>query len=225
VRLSLIVPAYNEAKILPSSLERLHRAFPHAELILVADGCVDDTRDVCVSLPFPVRYLQHQPNRGKGFAVKRGMLAARGDLLVFTDADLPFGIEGVTAVLQRLDGDDAPDIVIASKASEQRGPAYQVARFLVRRVVRAVLGLRFEDTQAGLKGFRREPAGTIFNQTVIERFATDMEILYIARKHGYRVRPVILNLDTTHVRPSHFTTKQGLMLLRDIWRIRRMQYR
>ena len=225
MRLSLIIPAYNEARILPGSLRRLHEAFPEAELIVVSDGCRDDTRVVCGSFSFPVRVLSHRPNRGKGFAVKRGMLAARGELLVFTDADLPFGTDGVAAVVEHLAAPGAPDIVIASKAAEQRGFAYQAARSLVRRAVRALLGLRFVDTQAGLKGFRREPATTIFAQTIIERFATDMEILYIAQQHGYRVEPVPLDLDETHFRPSSFTAKQGAMLLRDIWRIRRTAYR
>ena len=230
--LSLVVPSYNEAAILPASLKRLHAAFPGAEIIVVSDGSADDTAATVAALPFPVRFLEHHPNRGKGFSVKQGMLAARGRALVFTDADLPFGAEGVAAVVDRLTaqaagGEEAgaPDLVIACKASEQRGRGYQLARALVRQVVRLLLGLEFADTQAGLKGFRREPAERIFVQTVIERFAADMEILYIARLHGYRVAPVTLHLDDTNGRPSSFTVKQGLLLLRDIWRIRRHCYR
>ncbi len=177
------------------------------------------------SLSFPVRLLRHHPNRGKGFAIRRGVLAAQGEVIVFTDADLPFGTEGVRAVVERLEAADAPDVVIASKATEQRGVAYRVARALVRQVVRVVLGLSFQDTQAGLKGFRRESASTIFSQAVVDRFATDLEILYIARRHDYRVSPVLLELETTGGRPSSFTAGQGLLLLRDIWRIARHQYR
>lgn len=224
-RLSLVVPSFNEARILPENLDRLHSSFPEAEIILVSDGSSDRTESVPSGLSFPVRLLEHHPNRGKGFAIRRGVLAAEGELIVFTDADLPFGVEGVRTVVERLEAADAPEVVIASKATEQRGLGYLAARAVVRLVIRAVLGLSFPDTQAGLKGFRRDQARTVFCQATVDRFATDLEILYIARRHDYRVLPVLLDLEITHFRPSSFTAKQGLLLLRDIWRIRRHPYR
>ena len=100
--LSIIVPAYNEAATLEQTLPRIHERFPDAELIVVGDGCRDDTGARSCGLGFPVTYIEYHPNRGKGYAIRQGMLAAHGDLAVFTDADLPFGADGVQQVVDVL---------------------------------------------------------------------------------------------------------------------------
>jgi len=224
MQLSIVIPSYNEAPILTQTLTRLHEAFPEAELVLVSDGCVDDTEHVCRRLPFPVRYIGYQPNRGKGHAVRRGMLAATGDIAVFTDADLPFGTEGVERVVAALEQRADAQIAIGQKQGEQKDLLYRFLRAGVRLVVRAVTGLGFGDTQAGLKAFRRSAARLIYTRTFIDRFATDIEVLYLARRYGLAVTEVPLTVGET-LRPSSFNSRQGMLLFLDVWRIRRHRYR
>jgi dolichyl-phosphate beta-glucosyltransferase len=222
--LSIIVPAYNEAAILAQTLPRLHERFPDAELVVVGDGCSDDTGARIGELGFAVNYIEYQPNRGKGYAIRRGMLAAHGDLAVFTDADLPFGVDGVQQVVDLLGRAlDRYDVVIASKLQQQRDVVYRSARWAVRRLVVLLTGLRYPDTQAGLKGFSSEARRTIFGRAVVDRFATDIEMLYLAQRAGLRVGVVPLAV-AGELRPSTFNSRQGLLLLADLWKIRLHRY-
>ena len=223
-RVSIIVPAYNEAPILDKTLSQLVAAFPEEELILVSDGSSDATQEVAARLAPAVTYLTYQPNHGKGYAIRTGMLAAGGDLLVFTDADLPFGVEGVKCVLAELRAPDGCDIAIAEKIRLRRGRAYRAARWGVRLIIRAFNGLRMPDTQAGLKGFTRPAARRIFTRTRINRFAADIEMLYLAQREGLRIASVPMEV-RKDPRPSTFNAKQGFYLILDIWRIRFHAYR
>ena len=223
-RVSIIVPAYNEAPILEKTLGRLVAAFPEEEVILVSDGSSDATADVAARLAPAVTFLTYQPNHGKGYAIRTGMLAANGDLLVFTDADLPFGVEGVQRVLAELRVSNGCDIAIAEKTRLRRGRAYRAARWGVRLIIRAFNGLRMPDTQAGLKGFTRPAARRIFTRTRIDRFAADIEMLYLAQREGLRITSVPMEV-REDPRPSTFNAKQGFYLILDIWRIRFHAYR
>lgn len=220
-RVSIVVPAYNEGPTVGDTLSELTARFPGAEVILVSDGCTDDTCAVARSLSQPVSVVEYRPNRGKGYAVRMGMLAARGEVMVFTDADLPFGTAGVQRLLEEFQRRPDADVVIAEKTGAYRSRGYRAARAVVRAVVRATLGLDQTDTQAGLKGFRRDAARVIFSQAVIDGFAADMEMLAIAAREGLSVVAVPLRVLNDTVRPSTFTPRQGLRLLEDIWAIRR----
>jgi dolichyl-phosphate beta-glucosyltransferase len=223
-RVSIIVPAYNEAPILEKTLCRLVAAFPDEEVILVGDGSSDATEEVAARHAPAVTFLTYQPNRGKGYAIRTGMLAATGDLLVFTDADLPFGVEGVQRILAELRASDGCDIAIAEKIRLHRGRAYRAARWGVRLIIRALNGLSLPDTQAGLKGFTRSAARRIFPLTRIDRFAADIEMLYLAQREGLRITSVPMEV-RKDPRPSTFNAKQGFYLIMDIWRIRFHAYR
>ena len=199
-------------------------AFPEAEVILVSDGSSDATQELAARLAPAVTCLTYQPNHGKGYAIRTGMLAASGDLLVFTDADLPFGVEGVQRVLAELQVSEGCDIAIAEKIRLRRGRAYRTARWGVRLVIRAFNGLRMPDTQAGLKAFTRPAARRIFTRTRIDRFAADIEMLYLAQREGLWITSVPMEV-RNDPRPSTFNAKQGFYLVLDIWRIRFHTYR
>lgn len=218
---SIVVPAFNEASILSSTLEQLTARFPASEIIVVSDGSVDDTAAVARSFHPAVSLIEYSPNRGKGRAVCTGMLAASGEILIFTDADLPFGVDGVQRLLDVFRAQQSVDIVIAEKTGLYRGPFYRAARAVVRFGVRWSLDLDHADTQAGLKGFRRRAAQVVFCQAVVDGFAADMEILSIAAREGFRVASVPMEVVNDELRPSTFTARQGVRLLRDIQAIRR----
>jgi len=195
---SIVIPAYNEGKSLPVSLpvvrDYLSTHFPVFEIVLVDDGSTDDTvgiaNEFAKSHP-EVRVLRLPQNRGKGAAVRAGMLAARGDVIVFTDADLSTPMEEIDKALGFLN--EGADLVIGSRslpASEiQRHQP--VSREVMGRtfnlLVRGMFGLPFRDTQCGFKCYRRKAAQAIYSQTRIDGFAFDVETLVIARHLGCQV--------------------------------------
>ncbi len=194
--LSIIIPACNEEKRLPSSLGRVTefagRQSYGIEVIVVDNASTDATKGIIEEVasrhPF-VRYL-YEGRRGKGAAVKKGMLAGEGEYLLICDADLAVPIEDAGKILAALR--DGSDIAIGSrevKGARRYGePAY---RHLMGRIfnliVRLLLLPGVRDSQCGFKCFSRPAAADLFSTGVIEGWAFDAEILYISRLRGYRV--------------------------------------
>ena len=194
--LSIIVPAYNEERRLPQTLPRIV-AFLQAQdypgdVIVVDDGSFDNTAYVVEEMAAQVPFITliRNEHRGKGYAVKTGVLAAQGDYLFLCDADLSMPIEEVAKFLPpALEG---YDVAIGSRevegARRYDEPPYRhlmgrVFNFLVRLL--AVRG--FQDTQAGFKCFRREVAHEVFPYQTMDGFGFDVEILFISQKRGYRI--------------------------------------
>jgi glycosyltransferase involved in cell wall biosynthesis len=144
-------------------------------------------------MPF-VRLVSNGENRGKGYSVRHGMLAARGRLALFTDADLSSPIEEIEKLLAALAAGN--DIAIGSRAldrsliSVHQSRHRELAGMVFNGFVRVITGLPFHDTQCGFKIFRREPSRIIFEQQRIERFGFDPEILFLAKRHGLRTAEV-----------------------------------
>jgi glycosyltransferase involved in cell wall biosynthesis len=169
------------------------REWSFREIIVVDDGSSDSTvaeAEKYVGQGHPVRILKNPGNRGKGYAVRNGMLEAKGEWLLFSDADLSTPIEEFEKLFAAV-GDSVP-IAIGSRAldrsligvhqSQFRERAGQVFNFAMRLALR----LDIHDTQCGFKLFRRDAARAIFSRQLLERFGFDAEILFIARKLGYR---------------------------------------
>ena len=192
--LSIVIPAFNEESRLPGSLEKiaayLREKRPNTEVIVVDDGSQDRTAAVAESwrdrIP-TLRVVSNGVNRGKGFSVRHGSLEARGEIVLFTDADLSSPIEEAEKLLAAL---EAHDVAIGSRAVDRslievhESPFREFAGIIFNRIVRVTLRLPFVDTQCGFKAFRRERCRIIFEQQTIERFGFDPELLYLARHHG-----------------------------------------
>jgi dolichyl-phosphate beta-glucosyltransferase len=160
------------------------------EVIVVDDGSTDLTADVANSFRGEIQRLRvvgNQKNRGKGYSVRRGMLEARGRMVLFTDADLSAPIDQADKLLAALAD---YDVAIGSRAldrsliSVHQSVFREYAGIIFNFIVRVILRLPFVDTQCGFKAFRREPCRVIFQQQRIERFGFDPELLYLARHHG-----------------------------------------
>ena len=191
-----MIPAYNEATRLPPTLERV-RAWLAAsglahEVLVADDGSTDATAEVARAGGATV--LSGGPNRGKGHAVRRGMLAARGRRRLMTDADLSTPIEDVAALMARLD--EGYDVAIASRALpgariEVRQPAYREGMGRVfNLLVRALAVPGIHDTQCGFKLFTAEAAEAAFRPALLDGFSFDVETLYLARRRGLRIAEV-----------------------------------
>jgi dolichyl-phosphate beta-glucosyltransferase len=197
--LSIVIPAFNEERRLPKTLTRIHEYLGErklrAEVIVVDDGSADGTAKLVeeVSSEYPeVRLLSNGRNRGKGFSVKHGMLEARGEIALFTDADLSAPIEEADKLLAAL-RERKCDGAIGSRAVDRSLIMVHQARhrelmgMVFNQAVRFITGVPFADTQCGFKVFRREQARIIFEQQLIEGFGFDPEILFLAQRHGLAV--------------------------------------
>jgi len=202
IHLSVIIQAYNEQESLPktiiSSSDYLRKQNFGYEIIVVSDGSKDRTADVVRKLMQSVpnlRIIDEKINRGKGYAVKIGMLKAAGDFRLFMDADNATTIDQVERMWPEFE--KGADVVIGSRDIE--GANIVVAqpwwRILLGNifnlVVQIIGGMRgIKDTQCGFKGFRAVVAEDIFNKCRIERWAFDVEVLLIAKKFGYKIKEI-----------------------------------
>jgi glycosyltransferase involved in cell wall biosynthesis len=198
---SFVIPAYNEGVRLRPTLHALIRHIQEqnwdAEILVVNDGSTDDTAQIVreYGKAHPQVLLVENPgNRGKGFSVRNGMLHARGDICLFSDADLSSPITEAQKLFDAIA--QGADIAIGSRwlraeLQTERQPLYrQLFGRIYNLVLRIVLGLRFADTQCGFKAFRRDAAQRIFPLQRIERWGFDPEILFLARRAGLRVEEV-----------------------------------
>jgi len=198
---SIVIPAYNEGKRLGPTLERVlsyvHAQGWNAEIIVVNDGSRDDTADVVRNFAAkdPALHLVENPgNRGKGYSVRNGMLHARGRIVLFSDADLSSPIEEAPKLFQALE--EGADVAMGSRwlraeTQTRRQPFHrQVFGRIFNLLLRMTLGLHFADTQCGFKAFKRAAVQTIFPLQRIERWGFDPEILFLARKRGFKIKEV-----------------------------------
>ena len=201
--LTIVVPAYNEGRRLPATLETLCSYLESSplrakEIVVVDDGSTDQTaaivREWSVRNPM-VRLLQNPGNRGKGYAVRAGFGEARCEWVLFTDADLSTPIEDLARLEAAIAASGAGG-AIGSRALDRKlvGKRQSLGREISGRVfnlfVRLVTGLPYRDTQCGFKLFRRDVAQALAARQKLEGFGFDVEILFIARRLGYRVEEV-----------------------------------
>ncbi|MDP9054196.1 MAG: glycosyltransferase family 2 protein [Acidobacteriota bacterium] len=229
--ISIIIPAFNEEGRLPGTLRRVEQylcesAWDFHETLVVDDGSTDGT--VAAAMTFAscnphIRVLRNPGNRGKGYSVRHGMLEARGDWRLFSDADLSTPIEELeklwSAVAQ---GND--EIAIGSRALDRsligvHQPGYrETMGQLFNGVMRAATGLPIADTQCGFKLFRADVARELFSRQRLERFGFDAEVLFIAFKRGYTIAEVPVRWN--HVDGSKVGMLTGLHAFGELAEIR-----
>src|SRR5581483_2460170 len=227
---SIVIPAYNEAKRLGSSLERVGNYVTtqrwDAEVIVVNDGSHDGTPELVLQCaqryPF-MRLIENPGNRGKGYSVRNGMMHASGDLLLFSDADLSSPIEESAKLFSAIA--NGADIAIGSRwiRPETQTKRQKLLRQFYGRAfnvaLRILLRLKQKDTQCGFKAFTREAAQKVFPLQQIERWGFDPELLFLARKFGFRVKEVPVawaHAGGTRIQPL----RDGLRMFAEVLKIR-----
>ena len=230
VQYSIVIPAYNESARIGRTLSEVIRSIEkngwNAEVLVVNDGSTDDTTAIVQSFATAhpiIRLIENEGNRGKGYSVRHGMLAAAGSIVMFTDADLSSPMDEAERLFAALR--EGADVAIGSRWLERKRqtihqPLYR--QFFGRcfnAVTRMVMRLPFADTQCGFKAFTSSAAQTIFQLQRIERWGFDPEILFIALKRGYTVREVAVTWG--HDERSRISyLKDGIKMLEELMYIR-----
>jgi glycosyltransferase involved in cell wall biosynthesis len=212
---SIILPAFNESARIGSSLEKalafVREQRWNVEIIVVNDGSRDDTADIVRNFMIhapELRLLENPGNHGKGYSVRNGMLNARGDILLFSDADFSSPILESIKLIAAIE--QGADVAIGSRwlLAETQTKRQPLLRQFVGRaynlLLRLVLGLPYKDTQCGFKAFTRRAAEVIFTRQQIEGWGFDPELLFIARKFGLKMTEVAVvwaNDDRSKINP------------------------
>ncbi len=207
--ISIVIPAFDESERLGDSIRRIlsfiKRENLAAELIVVDDGSSDQTAEVaektCAEFPeLSTKVIHYEENRGKGYAVKIGLLAAKGEVAIFSDADLSTPIEELYKLVKPVQ-DGEYDVTFGSRAldrsligthqpwrREQGGKVFNL-------IVRTLTGLPFWDTQCGFKAFNMQKFRPLLDLMTIDRFGFDVEFLYLANYKGLRLKEIPVRWD------------------------------
>jgi dolichyl-phosphate beta-glucosyltransferase len=226
--LSIVIPAYNEERRLPATLDRIaayldRSPVPVVEILVVDDGSSDGTAALVEARGGIVRLVRNPGNRGKGYAVRNGMLAAKGDWILSTDADLSAPIEELEKLITAARRENAV-VAIGSRALDRKlvkvhqPMMREVSGRAFNMVMRAVTGLPFRDTQCGFKLFRQGAAKNIFSRQLEDGFSFDVEDLVIARMLG--LRSIEVPVEWSNVEGTKVSLSQGIKSFADLVRIR-----
>jgi dolichyl-phosphate beta-glucosyltransferase len=227
--LSVVIPAYNEEARIGGTLRRLREYLSTQgytwEVVVVDDGSRDATGSI-VRRDLPeATVLRHDPNRGKGATVRTGMLAARGEYVVFIDADMATPIAELPRALAALD--NGADLAIGVRhwpdGRDYRDLEPPLRRLFGRAFNLAVRGLGLvgvRDTQCPFKVFPRAVAQRLFGRACIDSIVFDVEILYLARRSGLRTATVPVEWENVAGSRMHVSARHAWVVLRDLLRIR-----
>ena len=219
MKISVIIPMYNENKIVADTVKTLDKALENDfgkgeyEMIFSNDGSVDGCDQTAVSMmaSYPaLSVIGDKTNHGKGYAVRQGMLCAKGDFVLFTDCDLAYGTDVIKRFYDKF-VESKTDIVVGSRRIDKSGyEGYTLKRKLMSeayiRVINIASGYKGTDSQCGIKGFSNEGAKKIFSKTEIDRFAFDLEALLLAKKMKLKISEVpvkVINHNESKIRPVH----------------------
>ncbi len=230
LNITLVIPMYNESGIIKDTaktLDKYMRAnFDNYEILFSDDGSVDGCGDIVRELGLDsVRVTGYKENKGKGGAVRHAMLEAKGEIVVFTDADLAYGTDVIRAAYDKMMGEPDVAMLIGSRNLCRDGyEGYTALRKLMSKSYIKLLGLmggfRLSDSQCGCKAFRNNAAKDIFGRGKVNSFAFDFECILWAQRLGYKIAemPVkIINHRESTVRVFRDTIK----MLRDVYGIRK----
>lgn len=228
--LSIVIPAYKEEERIHVVLEAIERLERHVdfsiETIVVIDGSPDRTDRSAQRFSDRIsdlKIINREENRGKGYTVKEGILQAKGDYILFADADNSTPIEQVKKLLDVV---ESYEVVIGSRYSwdgklARPQPFYRIwgSRFL-NLIIRILAVPGIYDTQCGFKLFQHDAAIEIFKRTKFDRFSFDIEVLAIAKKLGYKIKEVgIIWYDNPHSTVNPI--KDGFQMIKDSWQVRK----
>jgi glycosyltransferase involved in cell wall biosynthesis len=215
-KISVIVPCYKAEKFLAKNLEEIKKSiakyFPNYEIIAVIDGEADNSKEEAEKVP-GIRVISYKQNKGKGYALKYGFEHSTGDYITFIDCDMDIHPDQLRNFFPYL---ATADLVIGSK----RHPFSKLHYPLTRRILSngflvyswLILGIKLRDTQSGFKLIKREVLEVIMPLVMVKRYGFDLELCFLAQKHGFRTVEAPLHIDF-----QSYDGKSSTIKIKDIW--------
>ncbi len=228
MKVSVVIPSYNEEKRIEKTAETLSKfladSFEDYEIIFVSDGSIDSTFSLAKKLSEAnnkIKAVGYTNNKGKGYAVRTGILESQGNVVVYTDCDLAYGTDVIKQAISLMTEKNA-DIVIGSRNLDNESyKGYSFTRKFMSKVyfklISVISGFKHSDSQCGFKCFKTEVAHDIFKECKIDSFAFDLEALLKAQDKGYKIAELsvkILNNDNRGTKVRMF--KDSIKMLHDI---------
>ena len=232
MKISLVVPMYNEEKIIRDTARELHSYMSQRfgsgefEILFSNDGSLDRCAFAVEELSLDgVRVVGYDKNQGKGCAVRDGMLKAEGDVIMFTDADLAYGTDVIGRFYEHFEQNGDTDILIGSRNIGDDGyEGYTFLRKIMSKTFIRVLciagGFKLSDSQCGCKAFKKNAAVDVFSKCTVNGFAFDFEVIMIAEKLKLKIAEAPVKI-INHRESKVNIIKDTLRMLRDIVRIRK----
>ena len=230
MKFSLCIPMYNESSIIKDTARTLHEYmsenFEDYEIIFSDDGSKDGCGDMVREMNLPcVRVVRYEQNMGKGYAVRTAMLAAEGDYVMFTDADLAYGTDVIKEVYKTFLANPDASVVIGSRNLHKDGyEGYTAIRKLASKAYIKVLcilgGFKLSDSQCGCKAFTGEAVKRIFPRCEINRFAFDFECILWAVKYGMKVAEMPVKI-INHRESTVNVMRDAPKMVKDIFKMKK----
>lgn len=231
MKVSLIIPMYNESSIIDGALDTFYNflkgKYEDFELIFVSDGSTDGCGSPVKALSESdprVRLCEYSPNRGKGYAVRTGMLAATGDIRIFTDCDNAYGEEAVGRLADEMAKGEY-DIIVGSRNLSSDGyegytKIRKIASKAYIKTISVAAGFKLSDSQCGIKGFTAEAAKRVFDNATVDRWAFDLEAIMIANKLNLKIGEMAVKV-INHRESKVHVLSDSIKMLRDVRRIKK----
>ena len=230
MKISLCIPMYNESSIIAQTAKTLHEymsaTFDDYEIIFSDDGSKDNSAEIVRKLDLPcVRVVGYETNMGKGYAVRTAMLAAEGDVVMFTDADLAYGTDVIKQTYDIFAKDNSIDMVIGSRPLHKEGyEGYTAIRKLASKVYIKVLsvvgGFKLSDSQCGCKAFRSDAVKQIFPRCEVNGFAFDFEAILWSVKLNLKIKEIPVKI-INHRESKVNVFKDTFKMLGDLRRMKK----
>jgi len=230
MKVSLVIPMYNEESIIAATLgtvsEYMRANFTDWEVVFSDDGSTDGCLAAVEAFPDEhIRAVTYEKNQGKGAAIRHGVLNAAGDVVIFTDCDLAYGLDVVKQAAGLFEANPDADIVIGSRNLSKDGyEGYTLLRKLASkayiRCLAFAAGFKLSDSQCGFKGFRRETAQAIFSECEVNGFAFDFEVLIKAKNMGKKILEMPVKV-INHRESKVSVLRDSVKMLKDVRKIKK----
>lgn len=233
MKLSLCIPMYNEEKILKDTVQTVSSYMKENfesdyEIILINDGSKDGSLAIAEEAAKEheaLRVITYEENRGKGYAVRQGVLGSQGDVVIFTDCDLAYGMDVVKEMYGLFEKNPQYEVIVGSRKKHPEGyEGYTAVRKFVSlsyiKILSLIGGVKLSDFQCGCKGFRGEIGREIFSRCIIDRFAFDLEALIYAQDLHANIGEMPVKI-INHRESSIRLVRDSIRMLKDIRRMKK----
>jgi len=218
MNLSIIIPAYNSGQFIEKNIETLLNNFSGSEIIIVNDGSTDDTLNKISNYQEKIVIINHSKNYGKGKALRSGFKIASKDIIIFTDADLPYGIENIKIMYDMLARNEG-DVIIGYRTDFKENFWRHATHWGINIIIQTLFWWSIFDTQCGIKGFKKSFIDKIESKLIIDNFTIDIELLYMAKIHKQKILKILVEMKKdTHA--STIKIKDIIIMCFDILKIR-----